>query len=82
MLLMSASVRGLARGLALGLVLGLMMVASAPVQADNAHYNLPSSVCFRGCMKQPPNCWDNDTRAVCPAQERRCGRKCHYSLAR
>ena len=62
--------------------LGLMMAATAQVQADDAHYNDPSSICFRACMRKPPNCWDNDTGKVCAVRERTCAKTCNYSLSR
>jgi hypothetical protein len=59
---------------------GLIMTAAMEVQADNAHYNDPSSICFRACMQKPPNCWVNDTQTVCPKMEKTCAKKCNYSL--
>ena len=60
--------------------IGFMMAAVAQGQADNAHYNDPSSVCFRGCMKEPPNCWENFAGKVCDVKMRSCARRCHVSL--
>jgi hypothetical protein len=45
--------------------LSLMMVAATPARADDAHYDAPSSVCFRGWMQQPPDCWHDDTQKAC-----------------
>jgi hypothetical protein len=61
-------------------VIGFMMAAVAQGQADNAHYNDPSSVCFRERMKEPPNCWANFAGKVCDVKMHACARRCHYSL--